>query len=225
MSLLLVRVDDRLLHGQVTQGWGSVLKPDRFVVANDAVAASEWEREMYEASAPEGMTVSVVSIPETSERIGEWIAAGEDVLLLVENPADALALFQTGLHFDVLNMGGLHHRDGRRRILPYVFLNARGDERVKRFDKAWRNGCKDAGVGKRFFHDFRRTAVRNMVRSGIPERGAMMISGHKTRSVFERYNIVNDADLKMATKRQEEYLNAQTVTKTVTIADIQEKRG
>lgn len=123
MSLLLVRVDDRLLHGQVTQGWGSVLNPDRFVVANDAVAGDEWEREMYELSAPEGGVVSVVTIAETGERIREWIEAGEDILLLIENPSDALDLYRSGLTFDELNMGGLHHRNGRKRILPYICLD------------------------------------------------------------------------------------------------------
>ena len=114
-------------------------------------------------------------------------------------------------------------RKVNRKLLPYVFLNKDGGDRVKRFDKSWKSACKDAGIGVRLFHDFRRTAVRNMVRSGIPERVAMMISGHKTRSVFDRYNIVNDQDLKLAALKQQAYLDSQRGHNLGTIVDFKEK--
>jgi integrase len=83
------------------------------------------------------------------------------------------------------------------RIVPWVFVHDDGS-RIKDFRYSWAKACREAGVPGRLVHDFRRTAVRNLERAGVPRSAAMAMTGHKTEAVYRRYAIVDSAMLQEA---------------------------
>jgi integrase len=82
-------------------------------------------------------------------------------------------------------------------VIPWVFVQPDGS-RIRDFRWAWRKACRDAGVPGRLVHDFRRTAVRNLERAGVPRSAAMRMTGHKTEAVYRRYAITDSAMLQEA---------------------------
>jgi integrase len=89
-------------------------------------------------------------------------------------------------------------------IIPYLFPHLRGPHRGKRvqdFKKAWKTTCVKAEGPGMLRHDFRRTAVRNLVNLGVPERVAMKVTGHRSRTVFDRYHTVSPGDLQEVVRK------------------------
>jgi PTS system mannose-specific IIB component/fructoselysine and glucoselysine-specific PTS system IIB component len=130
LSIALVRVDDRLVHGQVLLAWGAHLHPTRYLIADDALAASEFEKVLLEASGGE-VPVEVLSLAGAAERVANARPHSahehEAVVVLVKGLAEALGLARAvngrGGRVAEVNLGGLHYAAGKERVHDYVYLD------------------------------------------------------------------------------------------------------
>ena len=122
MPIVLFRVDERLIHGQVVIGWGHELRPDRYVVVDDALAESAWEQELYRLGAGSADVV-FASGRAAAEALPEYHADPARTIVLTRDLATMRVLAESGeMSGRTVNIGGLHHATGRRKVLNYVHL-------------------------------------------------------------------------------------------------------
>jgi mannose/fructose/N-acetylgalactosamine-specific phosphotransferase system component IIB len=122
MPLLLARIDDRLIHGQVTVGWATHLKPDRILLANNEIAADEWQCQVYGSSVSPDVAVSILSLAEATAFLHNPDHSAEKIILLTGSSSEMAGLAGMGVDLGTVNVGGLHFSPGKKEMLPYVYL-------------------------------------------------------------------------------------------------------
>jgi len=123
MSLVLVRVDCRLIHGQVVETWVPHTGANCLLVANDELAGNPFLRSVMEMAVPQDIHVVFCRLDEVGRFLTEIDRKGEKAILLCANSRDALAIFQCGVRFSTLNIGNLHYAAGKVEIAPSVYFS------------------------------------------------------------------------------------------------------
>ncbi|HEX6926445.1 MAG TPA: PTS sugar transporter subunit IIB [Longimicrobiaceae bacterium] len=124
MPITLLRVDERLIHGQVVVGWGERYHVDRIVVVDDELRRSEWEQELYCLGVPPNVDAAFVDVEEARSLLPQWHSDPKHTFVLVRDVPTLARLAEAGLLDGLeVNLGGIHSAPGRHRVLPYLFLS------------------------------------------------------------------------------------------------------
>ena len=139
MAILLYRIDDRLVHGQVILGWGRPLGIDFILLVDDQVRESPWEQDLYRMGVPAGIEIIFVSRAEAALAVDRYDHESRRGILLAGDIGTMTALRAAGVAIPGLNLGGIHHKPGRTERLPYLYLT---DEELAELEKLQETGVE-----------------------------------------------------------------------------------
>jgi mannose/fructose/N-acetylgalactosamine-specific phosphotransferase system component IIB len=130
VTLVLYRIDDRLIHGQVVVAWGQAMDIEFIVLVDDSVASSEWERELYRMGVPPEMEVFFHTVAEASRSLDAYHRDRRRGILLTGD-VRSMACLVAADRIPAVNVGGIHHRPGRVQRLRYVFLTQEEERQLR----------------------------------------------------------------------------------------------
>ncbi len=142
MSLVLIRIDDRMIHGQVVEGWARLLKIEHILLVNDAVSQNEMQKKLCCMAVPSSIKVSIKSIDAAARMVKDHAFDKAKTLALFARPADVLGFIKKGVPLKSVNVGGMHYSEGKRQILKYISV---GPEDVNVFKELASMGIEIEG--------------------------------------------------------------------------------
>lgn len=136
MSLVLMRIDDRLIHGQVVEGWLDAIVVNHILIASDEIAHDEFQHTLLSLAVPPKIKVSFLTIKDASEYLaGKKQSSGERVIVLLHGPREALELLEAGVKISSINVGGMHYADGKKQVLPFLSVDERDREAFEKISE------------------------------------------------------------------------------------------
>ncbi|MFV0238460.1 MAG: PTS system mannose/fructose/N-acetylgalactosamine-transporter subunit IIB [Lacrimispora sphenoides] len=123
MNIVLARIDDRLVHGQVVTDWVKYTRCERIIIVNDQVAGDEIRKRLLAASIPPGIKLNVLTIKKAAEVYHNPKHQDLKAMLIFANPKDVLALLQNGVLLKSINVGGMSYKNGKKQLATAVFID------------------------------------------------------------------------------------------------------
>ncbi|MDR0977875.1 MAG: PTS sugar transporter subunit IIB [Endomicrobium sp.] len=139
MAIILVRIDDRLVHGQIVQSWLKTLDVDAVLVISDSAANDKMQQTLMELALPNFIRLDVKTLKDAAVSLINGKYDKENIMVLVTYPSDIVYMIQKGLKIKSLNIGGMHFIEGKKQLVENICVN---DEDIKNLHQIYLSGIE-----------------------------------------------------------------------------------
>ena len=123
MAIKIVRIDDRLIHGQIVQGWLKTVDVDKILIVSDEVANDDMQQVLLSMAVPSSVKLVIKNIKDASYEIANEVYENDKLMILFSNPQDIVRMIDNGIKFQSINIGGMHYAHGKKQLLTNLSVD------------------------------------------------------------------------------------------------------
>ncbi|MDR3196171.1 MAG: PTS sugar transporter subunit IIB [Endomicrobium sp.] len=157
MAIVVIRIDDRLVHGQIVQGWLKALDVDAVLVISDSAANDKMQQTLMKLALPTSIRLDVKTLKDATASLIDGEYDKENIMILATHPSDVAHMMERGLKIKSLNIGGMHFITGKKQLMENICVN---DEDIKSLHQIYSKGIE---IESRVLPDDEKTDITHML--------------------------------------------------------------
>jgi len=134
MPIVLTRIDDRLIHGQVVVGWAQALRANHIIVVNDEIVKNDMQKFLFRMATPTDINLSILSVAEAAEKIKGRAFDDDCAMLLAKSPEDIYRMIKAGGRVPEVNIGGMHFAEDKLQLFDAIFVDKKDVEMIEKIN-------------------------------------------------------------------------------------------